>query len=321
MKSRYTAAILTLLLLASPIFAADAASAQQMPVVEMKPGTMTVMERFAPIYYADGGETRGSVYYAASSTAPDNIIYTRPSGRLYSFTFHPGVPEKLYYANANQNDIYMVAETGSGWSAESTIFTHKTYVRDIAFAFDQNSDLGLYFSEATGAGGDGTIYRIDGAAATPIYTVKLADVGGFWAGDFAFDYDGNLYLSSGNQVPASIYKVATGTGAITRIFESRDTSIAGLVFRDGRLYYADWRQNIYRLDLGSGTSTLYYTNPARIWLSDVGFKERRDAAGSRPMVGTYGLTAAKTIFTSARGLPQEDGTDPTKPPKKELSPF
>ncbi|MCR3882927.1 MAG: hypothetical protein NUK54_00940 [Methanothrix sp.] len=153
MKSRYTAAILTLLLLASPIFAADAASAQEMktsPVLEMRPGTMTVMERFAPIYYADGGETRGSVYYAASSTAPDNIIYTRPSGRLYSFTFHPGVPEKLYYANANQNDIYMVAETGSGWSAESTVFTHRTYVRDIAFAFDQNNNLGLYFSEATG---------------------------------------------------------------------------------------------------------------------------------------------------------------------------
>jgi len=287
MKKPLTAAILALLLLASPIFAADAASAQQMPVLEMKPGTMTVMERFVPIYYADGGETRGSVYYAGSSSAPDNIIYTRPSGRLYSFAFHPGVPEKLYYVNANEFNIYRSDETGSGWSAESTIFTHKTYVRDIAFAFDQNGNFGLYFSEATGAGGDGTIYRVDGAAATPIYTVRLADVGGFWSGDFAFDYGGNLYLSSGNRVPASIYKVATGTGAITRIFDSPDGSIAGLVFRDGRLYYADWRQNIYRLDLGSGTRTLYYTNPARIWLSDVGFKERRDAAGSRPTVGTY----------------------------------
>ena len=290
MKSRYTAAILTLLLLASPIFAADVGSAQEMktsPVLEMKPGTMTIMERFAPIYYADGGETRGSVYYAASSTAPDNIIYTRPSGRLYSFAFHPGVPEKLYYANANEFNIYLTAETGSGWAAESVVFTHTTYVRDVAFAWDQNGNFGLYFSEATGAGGDGKIYRVDGAAATPIYTVRLADVGGFWAGDFAFDYEGNLYLSSGNRVPASIYKVATGTGAVTRIFDSREGSIAGLVYRDGRLYYADWRQNIYRLDLSSMTSTLYYTNLARQWLSDVGFKERRDAAGSRPTVGTY----------------------------------
>ena len=290
MKKPLIAAILALLLLASLTLAADAASAQEMktsPVLEMKPVTMTIMERFAPIYYADGGEATGSVYYAGSSSAPDNIIYTRPSGRLYSFTFHPGVPEKLYYANANEFNIYLTAETGSGWAAESVVFTHTTYVRDVAFAWDQNGNFGLYFSEATGAGGDGKIYRVDGAAATPIYTVRLADVGGFWAGDFAFDYEGNLYLSSGNRVPASIYKVATGTGAVTRIFDSREGSIAGLVYRDGRLYYADWRQNIYRLDLSSMTSTLYYTNPARQWLSDVGFKERRDAAGSRPTVGTY----------------------------------
>ena len=118
MKKPLSAAILALLLLASPTLAADAASAQVMPVLEMKPGTMTVMERFAPIYYADGGETTGSVYYAGTATAADNIIYTRPLERLYSFTFHPGVPEKLYYANANEFNIYLTAETGSGWSAE-----------------------------------------------------------------------------------------------------------------------------------------------------------------------------------------------------------
>ncbi len=290
MKSTYAVAILALFLLASPIYAADAASAQQMkaqPIVEMKPVTMTVLEKFVPIYYADGRESRGSVYYAASSSAPDNIIYTRPSGNLYSFTFHPGVPEKLYYANSNQYNIYRSDELWSGWSAESIIYTHTTYVRDIAFAFDQNGEIGLYFSEATGAGGDGKIYRLDGASATPFYTVKLSDVGGFWRGDFAFDYDGNLYLSSGNHVPASIYKVASGTGAVTKIFDSRTGSIAGLVYRKGRLYYADWGQNIYRLDLSSMTSTVYYSNPSRTWLSDVGFRERADAPGSRPTAGSY----------------------------------
>jgi hypothetical protein len=292
MNPTYAAAILAIFLLASPIFAADAASAQQQmkaqPVMEMTPVTMTVLQRFAPIYYADGGESLGSVYYADTASAPDDIIYTRPSGRLYSFTFHPGIPEKLYYANSNQNNIYMTAETGSGWSAETTVFTHTTYVRDIAFAFDQNDEIGLYFSEATGAGGDGKIYRLDsGGSAVPFYTVRLSDVGGFWAGDFAFDYDGNLYLSSGNRVPASIYKVTSGTGAVTKIFDSKTGSIAGLVYRNGYLYYADWRQNIYRLDLSSGTSTVYYTNPSRTWLSDVGFRERADTAGSRPTVGSY----------------------------------
>jgi hypothetical protein len=291
MKSTYAAAILALFLLASPIFAADAASAQKMttqPVSEISPVTMTVLQRFAPIYYADGGASRGSVYYANTATAPDNIIYTRPSGRLYSFTFHPGIPEKLYYADSNQNNIYLTAETGSGWSAETIVYTHTTYVRDIAFAFDQNGEIGLYFSEATGAGGDGKIYRLESSgSAVPFYTVKLSDVGGFWRGDFAFDYDGNLYLSSGNRVPASIYKVTSGTGAVTKIFDSRTGSIAGLVYRSGYLYYADWRQNIYRLDMSSGTSTVYYTNPSRTWISDVGFRERADAAGSRPTAGSY----------------------------------
>ena len=294
MKSTYATAILALFLLASSIYAAEATSAQQMktqPALELRPGTMAVLERFVPIYYADGYSSRGSVYYAASSTAPDNIFYTRPSGNLHSFTFHPGVPEKLYYANANQRNIYMTAETGSGWSAETSVYAHTTYVRDIAFAFDQNGNLGLYFSEATGAGSDGKIYKFDAATATPfytlIYTVKLSDVGGYWGGDFAFDYDGNLYLSSGNHVPASIYKVESVTGAVTKIFESKTGSIAGRVYRGGYLYYADWRQNIYRLDLSSMTSTVYYTNPSRTWLSDVGFRERRDSAGSRPMVGSY----------------------------------
>ncbi len=302
MKSTYAAAILALFLLASPIYAADAASDQQMPVVEMKPVTMTVLERFVPIYYADGYQSRGSVYSAASSSAPDNIIYTRPSGNLYSFTFHPGIPEKLYYANSNQRNIYMTAETGSGWSAETTVYTHTTYVRDIAFAFDQNGEIGLYFSEASGAGGDGKIYRIDGASAVPFYTVKLSDLGGFWRGDFAFDHDGNLYLSSGNRVPASIYKVATGTGAVTKIYESRTGSIAGLVYRNGYLYYADWRQSIYRLDLSSMTSTVYYSNPSRTWLSDVGFRERADAAGSRPTAGIYTTYIIVPTFTTEKAV-------------------
>jgi len=321
MKSTYVAAILALFLLASPIYAADAASAQQMkelPIVEMKPTTTAILEKFIPIYYADGHESTGSVYSATSSSAPDNIIYTRPSGNLYSFTFHPGITEKLYYANANQYNIYRSDEIWSGWSAETTIFTHTTYVRDIAFAFDQNGNIGLYFSEATGAGGDGKIYRIDGTSATPFYTVKLSDVGGFWAGDFTFDYDGNLYLSSGNHVPASIYKVASGTGAVTKIFESRTGSIAGLVYRNGYLYYADWGQNIYRLDLSSMTSTVYYTNPSRTWLSDVGFRERADAPGSRPTVGSFGPTVARMVFMSATGSPLDDDPDPPYPPKKAL---
>ena len=181
----------------------------------------------------------------------------------------------------------MSAETGTGWSAESVIYTHNTYVRDIAFAFDRNGDLGLYFSEATGAGGDGKIYKLDGASAVLYYPVKLSNVGGYWSGDFAFDSDGNLYLSSGNRVPASIYMVESGSGMVTKIFESKSGSIAGLVYRGGRLYYADWGTHIYRLDISTKNNIVYYTNPKRTWISDVGFKERLTDPEKQPKAGVF----------------------------------
>ena len=137
-------------------------------------------------------------------------MYTRPSRRLYSFSFHPAIPQKLYYVNANEYKIYRTLQTASGWTPEEVVYSHNTYVRDLAFAFDKAGKLGLYFSEATGAGGNGKIYKIEDGTASLFYAVELADVGGFWGGNFAFDDKNNLYLSSGNQIPASIYKVEGG---------------------------------------------------------------------------------------------------------------
>jgi glucose/arabinose dehydrogenase len=122
------------------------------------------------------------------------------------------LPEKLYYVNANEDKIYRSSETGTGWTREEVVYDHDTYVRDLAFDLDQDGDLVLYFSEATGAGADGKIYRIEDDAPVLYRTIALSDVGGSWAGDFAFGEDGTLYLSSGNRVPASIYKVDEGGG-------------------------------------------------------------------------------------------------------------
>lgn len=291
MRSYYYLALIMALIFTTSLGAGQAMavddSAKISPMMSIKPGASAVAELFVPIYYADGYQSTGSVYYAGSPSAPDNPIYTRPSGNIHSFAFHPGVPEKLYYVNANRDDIYMSAETGTGWSAESVIYTHNTYVRDIAFAFDRNGDLGLYFSEATGAGGDGKIYKLDGASAVLYYPVKLSNVGGYWSGDFAFDSDGNLYLSSGNRVPASIYMVESGSGIVTKIFESKSGSIAGLVYRGGRLYYADWGTHICRLDISTKNNIVYYTNPKRTWISDVGFKERLTDPEKQPKAGVF----------------------------------
>ncbi|MEA1866423.1 MAG: CARDB domain-containing protein, partial [Euryarchaeota archaeon] len=222
------------------------------------------------IYFADADESPGSVYHYDIASGMEETVYTRPSKRLYSFAFHPKIPEKLYYVNANEYKIYRTHQISSGWAPEEVVYTHTTYIRDIAFAFDSNGELGLYFSEATGAGGDGKIYRIEDGYATPYYDVKLADVDRSWAGDFAFDAESNLYLSSGNRVPARIYRV--DDGSVKEIYKDEKEPIKGLVCEDGVLYYANWRTKIYRLDTDTGERTVVYSNPERGWLSDVGFR-------------------------------------------------
>jgi hypothetical protein len=247
---------------------------------------------YAAIYFADAYEPRGSVYRATSYDAPPEMLYTRPSGRLYSFAFHPELPEKLYYVNANEYKIYRAVQmTGGNWSSEEEVFSHDTYMRDLAFAFDKTGELGLYFSEATGAASNGSIYKLvsvpgaNSSMAQLFYNVSLSDVGGSWSGDFAFDNEGSLYLSSGNRIPASIFRVENGTGAVNEVFKDENESIKGLVYRAGSLYYANWDGNIYRLDLGKTSREVYYADPERTWTSDVGFREADP--GSLPMAGEH----------------------------------
>ncbi len=149
----------------------------------------------------------------------------------------------------------MGPQVGVG-GAEDAIYTHTTYIRDVAFVRDEPGRWHLYFSEACGACGDGKIYRIE------------AD--GFWAGDFAFNPFNSLvlYLSSGNKVPAHIYRVSES--GIERIYTDTSGSIAGFVFASSdTLYYANWRGEIYRLNLTEGSRELVYSDPQRGWLSDV----------------------------------------------------
>jgi hypothetical protein len=94
-----------------------------------------------------------------------------------------------------------------------------------------------------GQSGDGKIYRVDGSAAVPVFSVRLSEVDGFWAGDFAYDSQGTLWLSSGNTRPANLYKITNGKP--NRVFSSAD-SIAGIAFAaDGSLVYTDWGHSIY----------------------------------------------------------------------------
>ena len=183
-------------------------------------------------------------------------VFRRPSNNLYSVAVSPtGV---IFFCNANEPRIYKI-ENGH----EQLVYTHSTYVRSVGF----DSRGTLYFSESTGAGGDGKIYRLDGSTAAPFYSVRLADIDGYWAGDFAFDRQGTLWLSSGNRRPANLYKVVSGS--LSRLFTSAD-SIDGISFAsDGSLLYAGGGHAIYRLAIPSYKPDLLYESPANTRLTGV----------------------------------------------------
>ena len=222
------------------------------------------------LYFSDSTRSPGSVYRFRRDTMSKTAIYTRPSGRLYSFVFAPWDQNQLYVVNANDKKVFAVS-LDSGVLNEDVIFTHTTYVSDIAFDTHNN----LYFSEASGAGADGKIWRIEpDGTATPFYTVKLSKVGGFWAGTFTFSPDNTLFLSSGNNIPASLYEVDVTANTVTRVFKSSSEAIVGITFGpDGRFYYANNKTRVYSLDPAGWTNKkVVYEDPKQqLW--DVGFRE------------------------------------------------
>jgi streptogramin lyase len=137
-------------------------------------------------------------------------------------------------------------------------------VRDLAF----DSAGNLYFSEASGGGNDGMIYRLDGTTASPFFKVQLSQVDGFWSGDFTFDRNGDLWLSSGNEIPAHLYHVV---GSVPqRVYTASVECITGLSFEpDGSLVYANWGNKIVRLTIPGFTRSEVYAYPAAKHISDV----------------------------------------------------
>jgi len=263
------------------------------------------------LYFCDAGEVPGSVY-RRPAVGPETKIYTRPSGAIYAFLFAPWDADKLYFVNANQFNVY-VKDLGPGAPPESIVHTHTTYVRDI----EVDPDGRMYFSEATGAGGDGRIYRLnpDGTASLH-YTVTLSRVDGFWSGNFCFDPAGMLYLSTGNQVGAGIYEVDVAADVITRLYTADPpASIKGLTFgQDGLLYYGDWKQRIYALDLETGARLQVYYKSSRKWASDVAFKPFEPGVtvpgGVANWVMPWGVGGTmRPQIDSATGLTSYSGVD------------
>lgn len=171
---------------------------------------------------------------------------------------------------------------------------HNTYVRDVAV----DPSGSLYFTEANGAKGDGRIYKLtppvdkigskgfSRQSRQPFYTVHLKTIGGFYAGDFTFDAQGNLFLTTGNRIPAFIYKIPKENGgqygSPRRIYRDSRGAIKGIAIdprNSNFIYYADWGRTIYRLNIDNSRRSREFSgnvagslNPH---LSDVAFDIRK----------------------------------------------
>jgi sugar lactone lactonase YvrE len=227
------------------------------PIADMGAYEYVYQEPPPIVYFTDASTPSGRVYRLENGT--ETIYHTRGNGYIYNLAFSPD--GTLYYSDANDNDLYRL-ENGS----EALVYHHSTYLCDVAF----DSTGQIYISEASGSTSDGHIYHLDEeGTVSEYYTVSLADVG-VWGGDFAFDGNDNLYLSTGRVAGARIYQVVEGTPQA--IFSApEDEAIAGICFdSDGNLYYASWLGgNIYKVNTGTGERSLFYSNPEHSLLSDV----------------------------------------------------
>lgn len=209
-----------------------------------------------PYYIVDADQTPGIVYRTVNRKS--SIFFKRRSGTISSIALWGG---RLYFCSANDRKIYQRME-----QRERVVFEHTSYVRDVAV--DQNGNL--YFSEASGAGGDGRIYKLSpgvneprpkGFSPRPLYTVELKTVDKFWEGDFTFDAESNLYLSSGNHIPAFIYRVPRNPNGVygrpQSVYKDSRGAIKGIAIEPNVIdpnnpdfiCYADWGRSIFRLNI------------------------------------------------------------------------
>src|SRR5882724_1125247 len=238
------------------------------------PGGISVYASVASrIYFTDANQTTGSVYelIGATSTPIFTFSGTLSGNRAYHSAFDPQTG-KLYVSNSNQFKLFAVDSTTG---AASPVFTHTTYLRDVAFDPGGN----LYFSEATGAGADGKIYKLNltSGTATVFYNVIRSSIGGFWAGDFTFAPDGHQYISTGNVVGGRVYRVDDPAAASSplSVYSISGESVTGIAFdRYGQFYYSNWDAtagHIYQLDLSTGTRQSIFSAPGA-WIWDVSFR-------------------------------------------------
>ncbi|RDD53452.1 MAG: hypothetical protein BA066_04305 [Candidatus Korarchaeota archaeon NZ13-K] len=215
-------------------------------------------------FAVDGGKR--ILQYDSSNGQVSQVAYM--GIRVDTFTPHVGIREKIYFADANGNKIYLYLQPSAPGTTSPSItivLNHTTYVRCIRFGPDPEFGFEMYFSEASGAGG-GLIYRIARNLPQTFMRIDPRDFDGYWAGHFEFGRNDTLYLSSGNRIPSSIYEVRGGRVTKLATFgfpvmgmdyvenarlERLATPGGGVTVSRG-LLFADHGSRIYLYDLTNG---------------------------------------------------------------------
>lgn len=214
------------------------------------------------VYLTDSKLARGKVYQVIKSSPSDpspfpNSVYSSKVGGISSIAI--GRDGWLYYVDANRFNI----ERTDGRHS-MLVFRHTTYVRDLAF----DSAGHLFFSEATGAARDGTIYKLDTTThtATVYRRIRLDQVDGFWAGQFAFDPSDTLHLSTGNRTRAGLYAEIGGQLKLRFTFNEPITGFAFI--SPTSIVFTNHGTRLYRLDNLVTVSTLFESTTFG-WMNDV----------------------------------------------------
>jgi hypothetical protein len=209
---------------------------------------------FSGVDYSDF--PHGAIYQAQSDGTV-STLYRRAADYLTSYAQAPD--GTVYFTNAlNGTALYRIDGAG-----ESVVYRHDTYVRMVRV----DSKGQVYFNEESGAGGDGTIYKLVGGVPEVFYKVRLSSVGGFW-GDFGFDREDRLWLSSSNVIPSRLYLVVDGVPQL--VYRSRQTAFMGFRFlSDTTVLFAGQDVVLRQLDLCTGKLADVYTVQGGLEAQDV----------------------------------------------------
>jgi hypothetical protein len=157
---------------------------------------------------------------------------------------------------------------------DQPLYTHPQWLRDLEVrkvaghhilyftAYESEESCSFWYLDESGSA---VMLRLISGAELPIPDPCLPGEEthwGAWSGGFAFDADDNLYLCTGNSVPAGVYRISGISaenldGPLERIYASSAHSIEGLVCDGGSLYFYSGPR-IYRLDPETGTEAMVY---------------------------------------------------------------